>query len=86
MYRWGRVICDQPTGSSAAFILTTRLVDNEERPFVNPELRGAVQPAGEKYVINRRAKRLSTEINFPLNDVDLNVLELEMAYIPTGIR
>lgn len=86
MYRWGRVICDQPTGSSAAFILTTRLVDNEDRPFVNPEIRGAVQPVGEKYVINRRAKRLSTEINFPLNDVDLNVLELEMAYIPTGIR
>ena len=86
MYRWGRVISDQPTGSSSAFIVTARLVDQERRPFTSPEIKAALQPAGEKYVINRKAKRCSTEIDFPIIDVDINVLEMELAYIPTGVR
>lgn len=86
MYRWGRIVSDQPTGAAMAFIAMARLVDQEQRPFTNPQVKAMLQPVGEKFVVNTRAKRCSIEVDFPIKDVDINLLELDLANIPVGVR
>jgi len=41
---------------------------------------------GSKVTINKKNRRLSTEIKFPEQDTAANVLELQMNYIPTSER
>lgn len=86
MYRWGRIVSDQPTGAAIAFIAMARLVDQEQRPFTSPQIKASLQPVGEKFVVNTRAKRCSIEVDFPVKDVDINLLELDLANIPVGVR
>lgn len=84
MYRWARLITDQ---DPKAFKMTFRMVDDEDRTLVTPEILGPMLPSFKtKYSINRRAKRCSAEINFPAVDAPANVLELQMPAIGTSDR
>jgi hypothetical protein len=82
MYRWGRLITDQ---DPSAFKVTKRFVDDEQRTVTQPEI--IVQPlTSSRFAVNRRAKRLSIEINFPQQDVSSNVMELQLMSVPTSDR
>lgn len=83
MFRFMRLITDQHV---RAFQATFRLVDDEERTFAKPEILGPNAFEKSRMGINRRAKRLSTEILFPSQDVASNVLEMQMATIATADR
>jgi hypothetical protein len=80
--RWARLTADQ-----GGFSLTAYLVDDEGRTFRDPEVLnlGVIQ-TGYPKGINRKARRVSYEIRFPTQDVSANVLALERAAIPVGVR
>jgi len=80
--RWARVTADQ-----GGFSLTAYLVDDETRTFRDPEVvnLGVIQ-GGTRKAMNRKTRRVSYEIRFPAQDVSANVLALERAAIPVGVR
>ena len=80
MWRWARLQADQ-----GGFEATIRMVDDDLRTIIAPEVLGPLKFAG-RVGINRRAKRCSIEINFPVQDVSSNVLELQVAYLPSSDR
>lgn len=81
-FRWGRLVTDQ-----AAFLVQQRLVDDESRTFLQPEIRGPYQvKGGNRFGINRKGKRCSIEIDFPVQDVSANVIEMQIAHIGTTQR
>jgi hypothetical protein len=83
MFRWGRLITDQ---NAAAFAVTLRLVDDDTNTLDNPRIVPRMQLAASKFTINQRAKRCSVEINFPVQDVSANVMELQLHSIPSSDR
>lgn len=83
MFRWQRLLTDQDAN---LFKITNRLVDDVQNNFLNPYVIGPNVLSGPRYGVNRKAKRMSTEINFPQQDVSANVLELQTAFIPTSDR
>lgn len=83
MYRFARLISDQDARN---FQMTFRLVDDKQWTFVNPKILGPLKLGETKLGINQRAKRCAVEINFPANDAACNVLELQLAAIPTSDR
>lgn len=83
MFRWARLISDQ---DPSAFQMVVRLVDDEARTLLQPEIRGPLKLTSSRLGVNRRAKRASLEIDFPANDAPANVIELQMAYIGTSQR
>lgn len=80
IWRWLRLVTDQ-----GGFQVTTRHIDDETRTFVNPEILGP-DPVLSRNGINRRSKRMCVEINFPAQDAPANVLELQVAQVPTADR
>ena len=80
-FRFLRMITDQ---DPKAFKATMRYVDDDQRTLLNPEIIGPVKLATSRLGLNRKAKRLSAEINFPQQDAPANVVELQMAHIATG--
>lgn len=83
LWRWIRLITDQ---DPKAFKATLRFVDDEQRTFQNPEVLGPFVFPVSRLGINRRAKRFSPEINFPAIDAPANVLEMQVAAVPTADR
>lgn len=83
MFRWLRLITDQ---DPAVFQTTIRAVDDEAYPISAPLILGPRKLTASRQSINRRAKRLSVEINFPVQDVSANVLELQINSIPSSDR
>jgi len=81
LFRWGRMISDQ-----GSFSQTLRFVDDDVRTLLQPEIIGPIQMVGSKLGLNRRAKRLAVEINFPAKDAPANVIELQMSHIGTSDR
>lgn len=80
MWRWARLVTDQ-----GGFLGQVRLVDDETRTLVQPEIFQGLSFAG-RLSINRRAKRCSIEIDFPPDDVSANVQELQVASVPSSDR
>jgi hypothetical protein len=80
--RWAKVTADQ-----GGFTLTAHFVDDEGRTFRDPEVvnLGVIQTGFPK-AVNRKTRRVSYEIRFPTQDVSANVLALERAAIPVGVR
>jgi len=72
---------------ATAFDLDLRFVDDEDYTFLNPLLLHRVikDPSG-KFSPGRRSKRMSVQINFPADDVSANVIEMQIAVIPTSYR
>lgn len=83
LFRWTRMISDQ---DPLTFKQMIRLVDDEQRTFLQPEIIGPTQLASSRFPVNRRAKRASVEIDFPAIDAPANVIELGMHYIGTSDR
>lgn len=82
-FRWLRLVADQDT---RAFKALLRFVDDEQRTFQNPELRGPYVIPNRRLGIGWRAKRMSVEIDFPAIDAPCNVLELQAPFIGTSDR
>jgi hypothetical protein len=80
MWRWARLATDQ-----GGFQLMAYMVDDEGRKFINPEIIGPMKVEG-RTGINNRAKRMAIEILFPPQDAPANVLELQVAQVPTADR
>jgi hypothetical protein len=83
LWRWLRIVTDQ---AAQAFQATLRYVDDEARTFLLPEIQGPLALALRRLGLNRKAKRLSVEIQFPPEDVASNVIELQVAAISTADR
>jgi hypothetical protein len=83
MWRWLRLITDQ---DPRAFETTIRLVDDDLYPVNAPNLIPQTQLKSSKQGINQRAKRCSIEINWPVQDVSANVMELQVMSIPSSDR
>lgn len=83
MFRFSRLVTDQ---DPKAFAQTIRLVDDKQNPFTNPRILGPLAMTDSRLGINQRAKRCSIEINFPQTDAPANVLELQLASVPTADR
>lgn len=83
IFRWMRLITDQ---SEKSFAATVRLVNDEQWTFKEPQILGPMSLGTTKLGINQRAKRCSIEIDFPSQDAPANVLELQVASIPTADR
>lgn len=83
MFRWIRLITDQ---DPKAFQTTIRLADDDNNPITAPYILGPIQMKSSKLAINRRAKRMSVEIDFPVQDVSANVLELQVNSVPSSDR
>jgi hypothetical protein len=83
-WRWARLLSDQ---DPKTFSLVMRYVDDEQRTFLNPEIKGPFKLSASKLGLNGwRAKKASVEIDFPATDAPCNVLELQVAAIPTSDR
>ena len=80
MWRWARLVTDQ-----GGFHISAHMVDDERRKFTNPEIIGPLKVDG-RTGINNRAKRMAIEILFPAADAPANVLELQVAQVPTADR
>lgn len=78
MWRWARLVADH-----GGFQGQVRLVDDDERPVTAPEILGPFQWVN-RLSINRKAKRCSVEIDFPAADASVNVLELQVASMPSA--
>lgn len=83
IFRWSRLITDQ---DPEAFAETIRLVNDEQWTLREPQILGPVSLGSSKLGINQRGKRCSVEIDFPAQDAPANVLELQLASIPTADR
>lgn len=83
MFRWNRLITDQP---AAAWQMMVQLVDDDLNPLTAPKIIGPIKLTTSKLAINQRAKRMSTLIQFPVQDVSANVMELQINSIPTSDR
>lgn len=83
MFRWARLITDQ---DPKAFQLRFNLVDDEGNTIANPYQTPLTQLKSSKLAINRRAKRCATLIQFPVQDVSANVMELQVLSIPSSDR
>lgn len=82
-FRWTRLITDQ---DPKAFEETIRLVNDEQFTLLNPQIVGPLGLKTSKLGLGLRAKRCSVEINFPPQDAPANVVELQMAMVPTADR
>lgn len=82
-FRWTRMISDV---DPSAFKQTFRMVDDEQRTLLQPEIIGPTQLQSSRLGVNRKAKRMAVEINFPATDAPANVIELTAAYIGTADR
>lgn len=78
MFRWARMVADQ-----GGFQGQVRLIDDDERPVTAPEILGPFEWVN-RLAINRKAKRCSIEIDFPVEDASINVLELQVASMPSA--
>lgn len=83
MWRYLNLITDQDAG---AFELVYRLVDNQTRKIASPEIGAPVTPTSPRVGVNKKSTRFSVEIDFPNQDVPANMLELQVASIPTADR
>lgn len=83
MWRYINLITDQDAG---AFQLVYRLVDNLYRRIADPEIGQPITPTIPRSGINKKATRFSVEIDFPSKDVPANMLEMQVASIPTADR
>lgn len=83
MFRYGRIATDQPL---AAWQFQYYVVDDFNHPIAQPEFIGPVKPNAGKFAINRRAKRVSVEIDFPQADAPASVTELQLSVIPSSDR
>lgn len=83
MWRFLNLITDQDAGG---FQVVYRFVDNFLRRIANPEIGQPINPTQPRVGINKKATRFSVEIDFPNQDVPANLLELQVAAIPTSDR
>jgi len=83
MFRWLRLITDQDPQS---FKATLRLVDDDKFPVSAPNIVPQAKLKSSRLSINQRAKRCSVEINFPVQDVSANVMQLQVLSIPSSDR
>jgi hypothetical protein len=81
MYRRGRVVADQP-----GMTVQLRLIDDDTYKFRNPQYLNSALDSSGKFSINRKMKRVSVQMNWPIQDESLNVLELQMSFIPGADR
>lgn len=77
MFRYGRLVTDQ-----IGFSLQHYLVDGD---FRNPDTIPFAQVLNN-FAVNRKSRRMSTEIQFPVEDVAANVIELSVSHIKTSDR
>lgn len=82
MWRWCRVVTDAPNTP----LVTFRLVDDDIRTFVQPQIIGPVAMQFGKATLNQRAKRVSTEIDFPVQDTSVTIMELQFPNVPSSDR
>jgi len=83
MFRWARLITDQ---DPKAFQMRFNLVDDENSPITQPYQTPLTQMKSSKMAINRRAKRCAVLIQFPIQDVTANVMELQVMSVPSSDR
>lgn len=83
MFRWVRLITDQAPQSFQAMF---SLVDDDLYPLTAPLFMGPRQFQSSKMAINQRAKRCAVLIDFPVQDVSANVMELQVHSIPSADR
>jgi hypothetical protein len=80
-WRFLRLVADQP-----GFRIKLYLVDDDAHSFRTPEIVD-FQPADVPlFAINAKTRRISIEIQFPMQDVSANVLELMVSYFPLSAR
>lgn len=83
MWRWVRLVTDQPP---QAYQCMFSLVDDDTHTFTSPYIIGPRQLKSSKLGVNVRSKRMATLIQFPVQDVSANVLELQINSIPSSDR
>lgn len=83
VFRWARLVTDQ---DPKAFKMRFNLVDDDLYPVANPYQTPLVKMASSKLAINRRAKRCAALIQFPVQDVAANVMELQIMSVPSSDR
>ena len=83
MFRWARLITDQ---DAKAFQMRFNLVDDDLNPISAPYQTPLTKMPSSRLSINRRAKRCAPLIQFPVQDVSANVLELQVMSVPSADR
>jgi hypothetical protein len=83
MFRWVRLVTDQAPQS---FQIMASLVDDDVHPLTAPVFMGPLQMKSSKLGINQRAKRCAILVDFPVQDVSANVLELQVHSVPSSDR
>lgn len=83
MWRWVRLVTDQ---APQAYQCMFSLVDDDAHTFLAPYIIGPKAMTSSKQTVNVRAKRMATLIQFPVQDVSANVLELQIHSIPSSDR
>jgi hypothetical protein len=83
LWRYNRLITDQ---NPSSFSMMVNLVDDDLNPITSPRILGPMQLKSSKFAINQRGSRMATLIQFPVQDVSCNVLELQINSIPTSDR
>lgn len=83
MWRYVTLICDT---SPISYKAQHRITNDVVYTLAQPQIIGPVQFPGARIGINMRANRYSCELDFPDNDTDMNVLELQVSRIDTSDR